>query len=161
MSQKAIAYTADITLGRSGEVITRAAQKETIEKYARENHIEIVAWFEDEGASEDIGSRQGVQKMLAQATSCDTILVERVWSLSRNWPRLREFVTQCKARNLQVTATTTLWDCVSQMCRNEVRPEPVRLMPARPVVYVEATVKSVHRPKRLHFLQPAHVAGRV
>jgi DNA invertase Pin-like site-specific DNA recombinase len=157
MSHKAIAYTADITLGRTGEVITRAEQKATIEQYARQNHIEIVAWFEDEGSGDDLASRQGVQKMLAQASGCDTVLVERVWSLSRNWPSLREFVSRCQTNNLEVTATTTLWDCVSQMCRNEVRTQPARIKPARPVVYASSTVNSVRRPKTLHFLQPAHV----
>lgn len=159
MSNKAIAYTADIILGRTGEVIPRSMQKASLEKYARENDIEIVAWFEDEAYCEDVMSREGIQGLLGYRGPCDCILVERVWSLSRNWPMLRAFIEVIKQRDLQLTAATTLWDCVSQMSRNEQKEQPVRLKHAR-TEPMEAKTYAVRRPKQLHFLQPAPTTGR-
>ncbi|MBN1944291.1 MAG: recombinase family protein [Bradymonadales bacterium] len=159
MSKKAIAYTADIILGRTGEVISRTLQRETLEKYASENDIEVVAWFEDEAYCEDIMSREGIQALLSFKGSYDVILVERVWSLSRNWPMLRSFIEVCKQRNLQLTAATTLWDCVSQMSRNEQKDRPARL-PRASAAQVEAKPYNVRKPKKLHFLQPAPTGHR-
>jgi len=115
--KKAIAYACDVILGRTGEVISRDYQKDLIRKHAEENGIEIVRWFEDEMYEEDILSRPGVRAMLACEESCDMLLVERVWSLSRSWPALTAFFNELETKGRKLESATTMWDCVSQMCR--------------------------------------------
>ena len=150
----AIAYVSDIILGRTGEVISRDSQKELIKKYAAENGIDVVAWYEDDMYNEDILSRPGVQKMLAHE-GCDTILVERVWSFSRMWKVLEKFCDEIQNRNWKIEATTTLWDCLSQMARRRFDrsiPTP-RLARERILVSrEEAGPVKVQKPKKLNFV---------
>ncbi|HNR12576.1 MAG TPA: recombinase family protein [Thermodesulfobacteriota bacterium] len=118
--KKAIAYTADIILGNTGEVISRAYQKELIRQYALDNGIDVVAWFEDELYEEEVLKRPGIQAMLTYDGAAEVFLLERVWALSRTMASLRDFFKALTARNLELETATYLWDCTSQMVRRQV-----------------------------------------
>lgn len=148
--KKAIAYTSDIILGRTGEVITRAYQKEMITRHAADNDIEIVAWFEDEMYNEDVQARPGVKAMLACEIPHDTILVERVWCFTRNWPKLEALQETLAKMNTPLESATTLWDCVSQMSRRRFD-KSLEKADSREMVTQEALVK-VRRPEKLNFV---------
>ncbi len=152
--KKAIAYVSDIILGRTGDVIARESQKELIRKYAADNDIEVVAWFEDEMYSEEVVCRHGVKEMLDYESDYDMILVERVWSFSRLWASLERLYEILERRNIKLQATTTMWDCVSQMSRRRFDKNipTVSLRKEKEVVVCQnaATVR-ISRPKRLNF----------
>src|SRR5512136_2744254 len=76
----AAAYVSDVILERTKDVITRETQKELIKQHAAREGFEITAWYEDGVTEGDVLSRPGVQKMLADGSGCDTVLVERVWA---------------------------------------------------------------------------------
>jgi hypothetical protein len=82
------------------------------------------------------------------------VLVERVWSLSRNQKVLKMFFAELCSRNLKLEAATTLWDCISQMSRHFFAGgkglKPV-VLPAE-TVQVEGERYKVRRPAHLHFL---------
>ncbi|HNR13841.1 MAG TPA: recombinase family protein [Thermodesulfobacteriota bacterium] len=118
--KKAIAYTADIILGTTGEVISRAYQKELVRQYAAENDIEVAAWFEDELYEENVLMRPGIQSMVAYDGPAEVFLVERVWALSRSMATLREFFNVLAAKNVKLETATYLWDYTSQMVRREI-----------------------------------------
>ncbi len=152
MTKKAMAYVSDAILGRTGEVIGRGEQRERIVQYARENDIEVVAWFEDEAFSEDVLARPGVRALVDRIGECECVLVERTWTLTRQWPELRRFLARLDTCNVRLEAATTLWDCVSQMARQHYRkgaavPRPVE----RPQVEVTTRPARVSRPLKLHF----------
>jgi len=77
LKKKAVAYTSDIILALTREVINRAGQKSLITRFAEENGIEVVAWFEDEVYDEDIFTRPVIQKMLAYKKPYGIFLVEK------------------------------------------------------------------------------------
>jgi DNA invertase Pin-like site-specific DNA recombinase len=151
--KKAIAYTSDIILGRTGEVISREYQKEMISKFAEEKGLEIVAWFEDEVYEEDVLARPGIQKMLAYDGPCEVFLVERVWALSRKMATLNGFLKVLGQKKLAMETATYLWDCTSQMVRRQVNTGTAA--PAK--VVIPATVvkeprkAAIRRPERFHF----------
>ena len=157
-TKKAIAYVSDVILGRTGEVISREVQREAIRNHAAENGIEVVAWFEDEAYNEDVMARPGIQALLA-CDQADTVLVERVWSLTRNWKVLEGFLRELKGRHVKLESATTLWDCVSQMARHfftdgrRVRPLPACSLAAA------AEPQRIRRPELFHFLQLARRPG--
>src|SRR5512147_2711610 len=101
MAKKAIAYTSDIILGRTGEVIGRSYQADLIRKYASENDIEILAWFEDEAYNEDVLSRPGIRALLAFGRTYDIVLCERVWALSRSSLVLEPFFEELDDRRVK------------------------------------------------------------
>jgi len=115
--KKAVAYTSDIIVARTREVINRAGQKSLITRFAEENGIEVVAWFEDEVYDEDIFTRPGIQKMLAYKKPYDIFLVERVWALSRKMAILTGFFNVLAQKKVRLHIATCLWDCTSQMVR--------------------------------------------
>jgi hypothetical protein len=122
MEKKAIAYTSDIILGNTGLVIERAFQKKRIEEYAKENNIEIVAWFEEEAYHENPFDRPKIQAIMGYKEPYDLLLVERTWAISRRWREVRALLKATENKKARVEATTTLWDCVSQMARTYYRP---------------------------------------
>ncbi len=152
--KKAIAYVSDVILGRTGEVIGREHQKEMINRYAQENGIEIVAWFEDEAYSEDIRSRPGIRQLLSCDRTCDGILVERVWAFSRSWSLLQPFLADLKADGNTLVAATQLWDCVSQQTRDFYRGRSLKPLPvscAAEAAARDGARAKVARPARAHF----------
>lgn len=117
MSHKAIAYTSDIIIGRTGGVVSRREQRAAIEQHAKDSGIEIVAWFEDDVYVPELMNRPGVKAMLAFDGAYDSVLVERVHSLSGKWPELRRFLDVLERKAVKLEATSLRWDCVSQMAR--------------------------------------------
>jgi hypothetical protein len=115
--KKAVAYTSDIIVARTREVINRAGQKSLITRFAEENGIEVVAWFEDEVYDEDVFTRPGIQKMLSYKKPYDIFLVERVWALSRKMFILTGFFNVLGQKKVRLHIATLLWDCTSQMVR--------------------------------------------
>jgi DNA invertase Pin-like site-specific DNA recombinase len=148
--KKAIAYVSDVILGRTGEVISRQSQREAIEKHATENGIEIVAWFEDEIYAENVLTRPGFQALLANQ-GCDLVLVERVWSLTRNLKTLEQVIDILTGRGLRLEATATLWDCASQHCRRLAK-GGVKQPAKAPVVVADTERAAMARPAKLNFL---------
>jgi DNA invertase Pin-like site-specific DNA recombinase len=153
MSKKAIAYTSDIVLGRTGEVITRSYQKDLIAKHAAQNGIEIVAWFEDEMYNEDIMSRPGLKAMLACSDAYDMVLTERVWALSRAMATLETFFGELDRRGVTHESATTMWDCTSQKCRRRFNPSlPAVKAEPKPVVREEAFTVRIRKPAQIRFM---------
>jgi DNA invertase Pin-like site-specific DNA recombinase len=148
--KKAIAYTSDIILGRTGEVIKRTYQAELIQRYAAENGVEIVAWFEDEMYDEDVLTRPGIQAMLSCKEGYDMVLCERVWAFSRSMTVLEPLFRELERRDVKLESATTMWDCVSQKCRRRFDPLLPQVHPAGPAV-VRAKAVHVHRPAHMHF----------
>lgn len=151
--KRAIAYTSDIILGRTGEVIGRDEQRERITRYAAEHDVEIIRWFEDRMYNEEVMERPGVQAMFGFAEDYDTILVERVWSFSRSWPRLQQLFDRIEAKGKELSAATTMWDCISQMSRRRFDatiPGPGARV-ADVVTRDAAERPRIKQPKRLNF----------
>ncbi len=157
MARRALAYTSDVILGRTGEVISRAAQREAIRRHAAENDIEIAGWFEDEAYNADVLAREGVHRLLDCLAPGDTVLVERVWSLSRRWPVLEPFLAELQRRGARLESAAWLWDCISQRARHfgterkpaqAWAPEAVPAEAARPV--------AIEKPDRLFFADLVH-----
>jgi len=150
--KKAIAYASDIILGRTGEVITRTYQKDLITRYAAENGIEITAWFEDEMYHEDLLSRPGVKAMLSTEIDHDLVLVERIWTFSRNWPKLEGLFSKLDAKNVKLESTTLMWDCVSQMSRRHYDSSLSKVGCAGETVTADDATVKVRKPERLNFV---------
>jgi len=151
--KKAIAYVSDVILGTTGEVISRADQKKKIEAHAAETGVEIAAWYEDAIYAESIFDRPGLKALLADRSGAAVVLVERVWSLSRNWKELSDVLGRLEQRGARLEAATTLWDCVSQMARHRyttggLKPRGPQVAEPEPA----AEPVRVRRPAHLHFL---------
>ncbi len=157
MTRRAFAYTSDVILGRTGEVISRATQRDAIARHAAESGIDVVAWFEDEAYNADVLARDGIRRLLERVEPGDSVLVERVWSLSRRWPVLEPFLAELRRRGAQLESATLLWDCVSQRARHfgtERKPERAWAAEAVPAL---ATAKvAVEKPDRLFFADLRH-----
>lgn len=152
MKKKAIAYTSDVILGRTGEVISRKYQKELIRQFAENNNLEIVAWFEDERYEEDILARPGIQRMLAYDGPCEVFLVERVWALSRKMATLTGFFKLLAQKKIRLETATYLWDCTSQMVRRQLSAGTAPAKVMEPVMVTKEPRKvAIRRPERFHF----------
>ena len=151
--KKAVAYVSDIILGRTGEVIKRAYQKELIRRHAEDAGIEVVAWFEDEMYNEDVLMRPGIQALLAYDGPYDVVLCERVWALSRSMAVLEVFFKELDRRGLNFECSTTMWDCTSQKVRRRFSPSLAELRPDGRLVARTTDVDArVARPARVNFL---------
>lgn len=113
----AVAYITDNLICPVQGVEGKEAQKESISRFANENGYEIVAWFEDELCTENVLERPGVLEMLDRKNDASTVLVDKVWSLSRDWSKLSRLYAEMDRRGLKLEAATTQWDGVSQMTR--------------------------------------------
>ena len=150
--KKAIAYTSDIILGRTGEVISRKYQKELIRQFAETNNLEIVAWFEDEIYEEDILARPGIQRMLAYDGPCEVFMVERVWALSRKMATLTGFFKLLAQKKIRLETATYLWDCTSQMVRRQLTAGTAPAKVMEPVMVTKEPRKAaIRRPEQFHF----------
>jgi len=155
MARRAVAYTSDVILGRTGEVVARAAQREAIARHAAENDIEIVGWFEDEAYQSEVLGREGIRRLLECVRPGDTVLVERVWSLSRRWPLLEPFLLELQRRSARLESARLLWDCISQRARHfgtERKPAHAWAEEAVPA----AAASAVRKPDRLFFADLTH-----
>lgn len=150
--KRAIAYTSDIILGRTGEVIKRSYQKDLIVKHAAEKGIEVVAWFEDEMYNEDIMNRPGVKALLAYNEPYDMVLTERVWAFSRAMGTLETFFKELDRRGVTFECATTMWDCTSQKCRRRFNPSLPAVKPEPAMVVREDAVPvQVRKPAAINF----------
>ena len=160
MKKRAIAYTSDVILGKTGEVISRNYQKELINKFAEENGLEIVAWFEDKMYEEDILARPGIKELLAYEGPYEVFLMERIWALSRKMGTLAGFLKVLEQKKVQVETATYLWDCTSQMVRRAVTTKPVASAVVKPLVTKEDAKKAaISRPEKLNFGWAFHRQG--
>ncbi len=158
MTRRALAYVSDVILGTTGDVISREVQRQAIRRHASENGIEIVAWFEDEAWSAEVLSRDGIRKLLA-AEACDCLLVERVWSLSRNWSLLEGFMKELRGKGMRLESATLLWDCTSQRARHFYAEKK----PKKPVAIEHMTVMRpvrIKKPEHLFFANLVHKHSR-
>jgi len=157
MARRAFAYTSDVILGRTGEVIGRTAQREAIRRHAAEHGIEIVGWFEDEAYNADVLAREGMRGLLECLGPGDTLLVERVWSLSRRWAVLEPFLRELQRRGARLEAATLLWDCTSQRARHfGAERTPARAWAAEIVPEAVALPARIRKPDRLFFADLKH-----
>jgi DNA invertase Pin-like site-specific DNA recombinase len=149
----AIAYISDVILGSSGEVIHRSSQRERIEAWASENGVEILHWYEDELYADSLFDRKGIQALLADDSGADLCVVERVWSLSRNWAELKTLLARLESKGTRLSASSTLWDCVSQMARQHYTSGGLKRREACALAAptTERAQKSVRRPATSHF----------
>jgi hypothetical protein len=154
-TKRAVAYVSDIVLGQTGEVISREAQKEAIRKHAADGGIEIVEFYEDEVYDEDIMARPGIQRLLGNESAYDCVLVERVWTLSRQWDMLVVFLKEIQRRGRKLESAACLWDCVSQQARHYFRPgyKPLGQAAVCAVPALEQVpAAAVAKPARLNFV---------
>lgn len=152
MSKKAIAYVSDIILGRTGEVISKAYQKQEIENYAKEKGIEIIKWFEDDIYNEDVISRPAVQDILSFDQEYDVILVERIWAFSRKWQTLMSLFAELDRRGVKIECATLMWDCVSQMARRRYSDIACKnIKPRELVTRDEVQTVKIRKPEKLYF----------
>ncbi|MFA6032263.1 MAG: recombinase family protein [Myxococcota bacterium] len=150
--KKAIAYTSDIVLGSTGEVIKREYQKELIKKHAAENNIEVVAWFEDAMYNEDVMSRSGIQAMLAHNEPYDMVITERVWSLSRSMNTLEGFFKELDRRGVTFECSTTMWDCTSQKTRRRFNPALPAVKAVPVATHEQVVAVRIKKPAHFHVL---------
>jgi hypothetical protein len=84
---------------------------------------------------------------------CDCLLVERTWSLSRNWNDLLAFMKELESQGIKLESATLLWDCVSQRARQYYRKGAPRPRVDQNMVIRETRKPDrVTRPSRLSFL---------
>lgn len=116
--KKVVAYVCDVPIPNTDEVISAADQKARILKHAAKEGFEVVAFIEDEKFTEDFADRPGVREFLAGVMGVDCVLVERVWSVTRNRHDLEAVMGELDKRGTPLVATSYLWDCLSQMARH-------------------------------------------
>ena len=112
-----VAYTSDLILGSSGELLGREEQREAILAHAGSRQIEILEWFEDATYEERIRSRPGIMRMLEFSHRFDHLLVERFWALSPLWRELEGFLEECQERGIRVESVNQLQDGVSKLAQ--------------------------------------------
>jgi DNA invertase Pin-like site-specific DNA recombinase len=155
MSKRAIAYVSDIILGNTGTIVSRDYQKEQINKYAKDNDIEVVAWFEDRMYNENILERPGVTELMSCSEKVDCVLVERVWAFSRDFTKLTPVFEKLENKGMKLEAATTMWDCCSQRVRRyftATNPNE-RRAPRAVMTREQAGPVMMSKPKRINFLQ--------
>jgi len=116
--KRAVGYVCDIPIEGTGLVITKEDQRARMVKYCEKEGLELVCVFEDEHYVADFMNRPGVQKLLDCKERCNTVLVERVWSLSRKMKELKPFMAELERKDMELVASSCLWDCVSQQVRH-------------------------------------------
>lgn len=124
----AIAYVTDTLLCPASGVSRREEQRERIRRHAAEHDIEIVAWYEDEMCNVEAMARSGLSALLAHRGSVDIVLLDHVWSVSREWAKVKRFAEAVALRGWTLETVQTGWDAVSQMARRYFHPE--RFVPA-------------------------------
>jgi len=119
----------------------------SLQSATAENGIEVVGWYEDEAYEENPLSRPGAQKMLESLNGCEMVLVERVWSFSRNVHALEKVYAELEKNGARVEAATELWDIASQKCRHRFSGKA----PAAPAASARPAAAKVHKPATVGF----------
>jgi DNA invertase Pin-like site-specific DNA recombinase len=116
--KRAVGYVCDIPIPGTDLVISKDFQKQRIKEYAERERIVLAHIYEDENYSEDFTNQPGVISVLNAGRDVDTVLVERVWCLSRKRRELEPFMKTLDDKHLQLVSTSYLWDCLSQQVRH-------------------------------------------
>ncbi len=121
---KAIAYVSPISSCTGSGEVCCADQRRRIEEYARQQGIEIIAWFEDEARECSLMDRTGLRAALRFEGPWSSFLVDRCGCLSRSMAALRPLLALLDLRGAKLVAATELWDVVSQKVRSHYRRTP-------------------------------------
>jgi len=116
--RKAVGYVCDIPILGTDLKIGKDFQKQRIQEYAKRENIEIVCIYEDDQYREDFLNQPGVKNAINCGPTVDTILVERIWSLSRKRKELEPFLRTLDQKRIQLVCSSYLWDCLSQQVRH-------------------------------------------
>ena len=119
--KRAIGYVCDVPVTGTDMIISKEDQRARLLKYAKNEGIELVHIFEDDVCTRDYMNRPGLRKVLAVLQEYDTVLVERVWVLTRKKKELGPFFKKIENRGGRLVATTYLWDYLHQMLRRRNR----------------------------------------
>ena len=117
-AKRVIGYVCDIPIPGTSEVIGKNDQRARILKYAQKENLEVVCIYEDEQFTADFMARPGVQRVLNCNEHHDQVLVERVWCFTRNRKEIDPMLAALDQKGVQLTATSYLWDCLSQQVRH-------------------------------------------
>ena len=117
-TKKAIGYVCDVPIPGTNEKISKEDQRLRMIKHAQKEGVELVCIYEDDTYTEDFMNRPGVKKCLGCDDSVDMLLVERVWCFSRKRKDFDLFLEELDKKNVQLVASSYLWDCVSQQIRH-------------------------------------------
>ena len=148
----ALAYIREFRFGSSDEILGRDQQKESIRRFAEENRMEIVAWFEDKADVQDVLSRPGIRAMLAYNGAFESILCERIWAISHSMEFLTPFLRELDRRGARLETVAPLWDCVSQQCRRRAKSLSTLPQIISPASISKTGGYHVARPAHLHFV---------
>lgn len=116
--KRAVGYVCEIPIPGTDEVISKEDQRIRMMKFAQKEGIELVCVYEDETYTEDFTNRPGIRKAVETLEPTDVLLVERVWAVSRKRKEIEPFLKRLDRQNVQLVASSYLWDCVSQQVRH-------------------------------------------
>jgi DNA invertase Pin-like site-specific DNA recombinase len=153
----AVAYTRDIALAQTGEIIHSSSQVEQIKNFAAENGMEIIAWFTDGVSEADLLKRPGIQALLAYDQPYSRLVCERVWALSRSMAVLEPFIKELDQRGVRLESATPMWDYVSQQCRRRSKSMP--FLPPASEFPDDVEIRGRYRvakPAQLNFVHLVH-----
>jgi hypothetical protein len=153
----ALAYTSDFKPGNSDRIDARDRQIENIKRFAEENDIEIVEWFEDAAESKDVLARPGIQSMLGYGGAFQIVICDRMLAIAQSLEILTPFLKELESRGARLEAATPSWDCVSQQCRRRAKSLPVRPQILTPTATGKSGGYRAARPAHLYF---AHLVRR-
>jgi hypothetical protein len=128
---KAIAYVSDPVLGPQGDALGVGHQTEAIKKYAADNGLEIIAWFEDPEPHNDVLTRPGIRRLLAFDQPYERILCAQIKAVSNSLAGLRPFFEELELRGVRLDPAVSQWDLVSQLSRRRFSSLPYRPRPMR------------------------------
>ncbi|MEW6439802.1 MAG: recombinase family protein [bacterium] len=117
-TRRAIGYVCEIPIPGTDLTISKEFQKQRLQSYARWERIDLVDVIEEDGYHEDFMGRPGIQHILNGPHDVDTVLVERVWCLSRKRKDLEPFLWALDQKRVELRASSYLWDCLSQHVRH-------------------------------------------
>jgi len=121
--KKAIGYVSEVKIPGSDQVIDVEAQTAAIEAFARQEGLELIDVIKETEACQNLMTRPGVIKLLVRHERVDLVLVERIWSLARKKSALEPLLAEFDKMGAKLTATTYLWDMVSQQVRHRYHEE--------------------------------------
>ena len=116
--KRAIGYVCEIPIPGTNQVISKEDQKARITKWAQRENVEVFTIIEDNEYCADVLSRPGIKNILDCNDHYDMVLCERIWAFCRKKKELDAFLTELDKRDVQLTASSYMWDLVSQQVRH-------------------------------------------
>jgi len=126
---KAIAYVNDPVFGPQGDALGVGRQTEAIKKYAADNGLEIIAWFEDQAPHNDVLTRPGIRRLLAFDQPYERIICAQIKAVSNSLAGLRPFFEELDLRGVRLDPAVSQWDLVSQLSRRRFGSLPYQPRP--------------------------------